>query len=530
MSKRYHAIGWLARNNDPYRSSDDDGLGRQDGPTLTLLTARHSEFRGKVDHYTLLHQADDVSCERARALVSALAARDPRIRVTVREVPLDGPTNHEEIRAAVQPLLSALIANSGGGAPLVHVSPGTPAMHAVWLLLCSTAPAFAGAEGVLVESLRDKSKSTRRVEVNLPESYQLFRRYVGAGASADRPGIADPGALQTPILRRLYERAGKLAQLRTPLLLLGERGTGKSTLAAWIRHRTPRAAELTSHVWQVACGEFSPDLLASELFGHEKGAFTGAEKTRKGLIAGVGDDTLFLDEIADLDRRLQRQLIKVVEEGEYRAVGADAFQTTKARLVFATNHPEEALAERLDPDFLDRIGYFRLTVPPLRDCQPDHALLWHDVVQRAGARANIDLGEALTKKLHQRVLNAMKSHPLPGNLRDFYLVAYHLCAAIEDGRLNAGAVDSAVTELNRRQTAAVTDDHPFRDVVRAWLDQRTLDALVSEHEAIDVRAGVDALQAWFAREAKGSKRRLGVSMRAWSGVPDRTLSDWEKNG
>jgi DNA-binding NtrC family response regulator len=527
MTHRYHAIGWLARSRDPFRSEDDAPASSALGPTLTLLTHRDSEVVGRVDRFTMLHQSDRVSRERAQALTSALHERAPHLLVQAVEVSLENPTDHEAIRSAVLPHLRALTANPSNHTPLVHLSPGTPAMHAVWLLLCTTEASFVRAGGVMFESVDTPKLGTRQVTLDLPGSYRLYQRFVATGTSVERPGIADPDALRTPALRAVYAQASALARLRMPVLLLGERGTGKSTLAAWLRHHAPRRERPSNdEVWQVACGEFSPELLASELFGHTQGAFTGAVRARGGLLQAIGDGTLFLDEVVDLDRQLQRQLLKVVEEGAFRAVGADTIQRTDARLLFATNHPEATLDARLDADFLDRIGYLRLTVPALRDCVADHPTLWRDVAARAGERGGVNLVSALAPEQERALLDGFATRPLDGNLRDFYLVAYHLCAAIDGDRVPASAIRAALAELDRRQAQADAKGEPFDDVVRAWLERRPLGALMRHHERVDVRAGIGALQAWIAREATAAARTLSADAAEWTGVAERTLRSW----
>ncbi|NJK31283.1 MAG: sigma-54-dependent Fis family transcriptional regulator [Deltaproteobacteria bacterium] len=231
----------------------------------------------------------------------------------------------------------------------------------------------------------------------------------------------------------LLAKLERWAASPAPVLLLGERGSGKTTLAAWLRARSPYSrAELDP--WPVVvCGQFqaNPQLAQSELFGHVKGAFTGASKDRVGMLEQVDGDSLFLDEIADIDRATQRSLVAAVEGRGFRRLGDNQIRHSKFRLICATNRPLEQLRGGvLDEDFLDRIAVFILRVPALRECREDLPGAWVRVLSRVAARAG--LTESAVEELggDHDVLALLAEHPLPGNFRDLERAAHHLVSTM----------------------------------------------------------------------------------------------------
>lgn len=209
------------------------------------------------------------------------------------------------------------------------------------------------------------------------------------------------------------EALSKAARIDRPVLIIGERGTGKELAAARLHYLSPR--------WQGAyvplnCAALATSLLDSELFGHEAGAFTGALSRRKGCFERADNGTLFLDEIANLDLQAQTKLLRVVEYGIFDRVGGTSPVSVNVRLVGATNAdlPRLAREGKFKEDLLDRLSFEVLTVPPLRQREGDVDLLVHHYATRMA----IGMGLDVPPEFSAHAMSALRLYPWPGNIRE----------------------------------------------------------------------------------------------------------------
>ena len=175
---------------------------------------------------------------------------------------------------------------------------------------------------------------------------------------------------QSAVFLQTVDAVDAVAALNKPVLLVGERGTGKELLAARLHYRSPR---WDSVFLQMNCAAINDDLLESELFGHESGAFTGAAKRHIGRFERAHSGTLFLDEVATTATRVQEKILRVIEYGQYERLGGNETLTADVRLVAATNQDLVALAElgKFRVDLLDRLAFDVITLPPLRERKDD---------------------------------------------------------------------------------------------------------------------------------------------------------------
>lgn len=539
MSEGPVLVTWVAVKNDPY-DRDDKGAFKVEngekllGPTLTLLTDPASDFAGKVRDVVLLHQQPKHTDERVdRALEDLQAAlRANRLRVVLEPWRCDDPTDHQAIFEFLRKKVPEIRRRFHDRQLVIHVSPGTPAMHTIWVLMAETG--MIEQPFVAVKSYRREERRGRPavvpVQLGIDTFYKAYTsarpRQVG---SDDQSVVWDPERFRTDAMRRVYAEARRFAQVKVPILIRGERGTGKTTLASWIRSVSPfkRTAQ-DAHWPTVACGQYSPETMRSELFGHVQGAFTGATKERKGLLAAAHEDTLFLDEVGDVSPELQRLLIKVIEERRYMPLGSEDTKDSDFRLVTATNLDDTALRERLAPDFLDRISLLTLMMPPLRDIRAELPWLWEVVYAEARRRAVVSReGARLDAAHHQRILTAMCEHPLPGNLRDLFRVAYRLLAALGDEE--AVTADDAVTiglEALGAQLGEVGADSVPRAVAAAFAAGGSLDAVLRPGTALDRKKLFAEIKAYVADEVRRIARQRGVPVKELCGVSDRSLRDW----
>jgi psp operon transcriptional activator len=208
------------------------------------------------------------------------------------------------------------------------------------------------------------------------------------------------------------ERVSLAAQVERPILVIGERGTGKELVAERLHYLSPRWDKAFV---KVNCGSLSDDLLDSELFGHEQGAFTGATKRRQGRFEQADGGTLFLDEIATASIEVQEKLLRVVEYGEFQRLGGEDTLTCDVRIVAAANVdlPARAADGRFRADLLDRLAFDVITLAPLRARPEDIILLAEHFGQRIARELEGDF-----PGWSREALETMCAHDWPGNVRE----------------------------------------------------------------------------------------------------------------
>ena len=210
----------------------------------------------------------------------------------------------------------------------------------------------------------------------------------------------------------IFNTIREVADVNVPVLVMGESGTGKELVARAIHNEGSRASR---PFVPVNCGALPDGLLESELFGHVKGAFTGAVRDRKGRFELADTGTIFLDEIGDLSPNMQVKLLRVLQEGSFERVGSEKTVTVDVRVVCATNKPlaREVEAGRFRDDLYYRLAVVPITVPPLRERLVDLPLIAEHILGRAAATAG---GRRVT--LSEEVITALMAHDWPGNVRE----------------------------------------------------------------------------------------------------------------
>jgi DNA-binding NtrC family response regulator len=278
-----------------------------------------------------------------------------------------------------------------------------------------------GSIDVAVQAIKEGAEHFLTKPVELPALLVILERLLDnqrqkkrnlAGRSRESRRAVDPFLGTSPAIRQLAEEARMVASAEAPVLIHGETGSGKGVLAAWLHRNGPRADEAFV---DLNCATLSRELLESELFGHQKGAFTGAVSAKPGLLEVAHRGTLFLDEIGDMDPLVQPKLLKVVEEHRFRRVGEVRDRQVDVRLVAATHHDLSELVrdKTFRSDLFFRISTFPLVVAPLRERKEDIPLLARDLCERIAAdmgRSHLTLSEA--------ALRALVEYPWPGNIRE----------------------------------------------------------------------------------------------------------------
>jgi DNA-binding NtrC family response regulator len=250
----------------------------------------------------------------------------------------------------------------------------------------------------------------------------------------------------------VYKQIAHAADSSAPVLIVGESGSGKELVARAIHSHSKRARE---PFVGINCGAIADTLLESELFGHQRGSFTGAVADHKGVFEQAGAGTVLLDEIGDTTAALQVRLLRVLEEGEVRPVGGNRALRVAARVIAATNVPlEQAVEEkRFRPDLYYRLSVILIRVPALRDRRPDIPLLiggfLDDACQRAGQKKLLSTG----------ALDALLRHPWPGNVRELRNTIERLVVSSRGSLIEAVDLPDTVTA-----PAHALVEQPFADL------------------------------------------------------------------
>ena len=339
--------------------------------------------------------------------------------VTVHHEPLSSPTNFGQIYEAATRVVTESLEHHGKDSELIfHLSPGTPAMAAVWIILAKTRfPAE------LIESSQKYGVQTASVPFDISAEFipDLLRvpderlEQLTAGLPPEAPEFADI-IYRSRVMARVIAKARRVAPRSVSVLIEGESGTGKELLARAIHNASPRRDQ---EFKAVNCGAIPAELVESELFGHEKGAFTGADRRKAGYFEAADGGTLFLDEVGELPPPAQVKLLRILQEGEVLRVGSTTPLKVDVRIIAATNRTltEEITAGRFREDLFYRLAVATLLLPPLRDRKGDLSLL----LDRLLKQVNDDLAQEQGyehKKLSPNARNILISYPWPGNVRE----------------------------------------------------------------------------------------------------------------
>ena len=264
------------------------------------------------------------------------------------------------------------------------------------------------------------------------------------------------------VMQDVLELAARVAPLDTTVLVYGESGTGKEFIVRMIHDQSPRA---TGPFVSINCAALTETLLESELFGHVRGAFTGAVRDKAGLFEVASNGTLFLDEIGEVAPTVQAKLLRALQEREIRRVGAERTIKVNARVVAATNRDLRAAvaAGTFREDLYFRLGAFVITVPPLRDRREDIPPLVHDFVRRAAARVKKDV-----QNVSAEAMTALMNYGWPGNVRE-------LQHAIERAVIVAQGVSIRLRELPPEVSQKIRQRTPDDSLDLQALERATIE-------------------------------------------------------
>jgi DNA-binding NtrC family response regulator len=247
-------------------------------------------------------------------------------------------------------------------------------------------------------------------------------------------------------MQRVYDQISRVAGTGITVFITGESGTGKEVVAQTIHDLSRRRKQ---PFLAVNCGAISPNLIESEIFGHEKGSFTGAERQHQGFFERASGGTLFLDEITEMPLDLQVKLLRVLETGRFMRVGASQSQETDVRIIAATNRdPMQAVSSgRLREDLMYRLNVFPIDLPPLRDRLSDVPLLAQHFLRQISEQ------EGKSKTLSNEALEQLGSYPWPGNVRELRNAVHRAYVMARDTEIDAQWLPRALPGLLTAEAA-----------------------------------------------------------------------------
>jgi len=287
---------------------------------------------------------------------------------------------------------------------------------------------------------------------------------------------------QAPAMQEVFRAIGRLSQSHVTVLITGESGTGKELVARALHRHSPRAS---GPFVAINTAAIPKDLLESELFGHERGAFTGAQSARRGRFEQAEGGTLFLDEIGDMPPDLQVRLLRVLSDGEYYRVGGHAPLKANVRIIAATHQNlEERVRQGLfREDLMHRLNVVRLRLPPLRERAEDIAPLARQFLQKSARELSVD-----PKLLTEAALKALSSFAFPGNVRQLENICHWLTVIAPGQKVDVGDLPPEVRSAPGASAANAESN---------W--QHALDRELAQALARGERAVGDRLEKEFER-------------------------------
>lgn len=476
-------ISWIGAT-DLKASKEKDTAGAPPGPLLAAL----KEYKFSAVELIYNYPENEVLpyLQWIQSFVQA--------SISVQFIKLKSPVDFEEVHKAASKHLDYVMQKHPEAELVIHLSPGTPTMAAIWMLLGKTRYPARFIQSSLEEGVKT-------VEIPFDISAEFLPLVVAKSDTALQQLIEAPVKpdaafesiiTQNPSIEKLKYRATQLAVRNLPVLIIGETGTGKELFARAIHNASPRRDKpfLT-----VNCGAIPGQLADSTLFGHVKGAFTGAVSDKEGYFESANGGTLFLDEFGELTPEIQVRLLRVLQNGTLVRVGDTKETSVDVRLIVATNKDliKEVAAGNFREDLYYRVAIGILQLPPLRERTGDIGLLCETLLKRINDELGDQSGKQ-HKKISTKAKNIILNYHWPGNIRELY--ATLLRASLwSTGELIS---DSDITEALFQQPSK-NESILFRDInkdfniqdVMASVAKHYIERALSKHHGNKTRAAED---------------------------------------
>ena len=349
-------------------------------------------------------------------------------RLNKDDINLTSPQDFGEIYQVADQLLSQIQAQHPKAQLSIQISPGTPAMQAVWILLGKT----KYPQVTFLQSSPQQGVHEAHIPFNISAEFQLANALNHLALSHVSTHAAfDDIKTQNAQMTQLKQKASVLAHHNIPVLINGASGTGKELFATAIHNASERRAQ---PLQILNCGAIPKELIDSTLFGHKKGAFTGALTDQKGVFEAASGGTLFLDEFGELPLDAQVRLLRVLQEGTLNRVGDTKSIKVDVRLICATNKDlmQAVAAGEFREDLFYRIAVGVLNLPPIKERSGDLIYLADTLLKQISEQfgSNHDEGMATDKednKLSPKAKNIILAHDWPGNVRELHSTLLRAC-------------------------------------------------------------------------------------------------------
>lgn len=403
-------ICWVGGRDLGAAKGENDKL----GPILSTLKARpHHQLH-------LLYNYDSEEVAAYRDWLDAQLDID----IHLYKAKLRSPVHYGDIYEEASCLMKTLAKEYSADQMSVLISPGTPQMQSVWILMCKTTFAVPMLEASEEQGVGDVDVpfdiAADFIPGLLAESDATLRR-LSAGDSAT-PAAFESIITQNPVMRAQIMKAQKIAERDIPALILGESGTGKELFARAIHQASSRSEHNNGEPVTINCGAIPRELVDSVFFGHMKGGFTGAVADKAGVFQEADGGTIFLDEFGELPAETQVRLLRVLQDGTFNRVGDPKDIKVDVRVIAATNR--DLMAEMIEGKFREdlfyRVAVGIVSLPPLREREGDLMLLTNKLLEGINAEAIKKIPEYKDKKLSAKARKVINSHGWPGNVRELH--------------------------------------------------------------------------------------------------------------